>query len=739
MALAGKLTFGSYEVSQNPDGSPRVLGQGSFGVTYMARHTMLGRITALKVIREDLLKHGSRRGEEETGRFLAEARAVGNLHHPGIAMVHDCALDNGVFYYAMEYCDGGSLKDWSARNGPMPWTEVRRIALQLASALECAHASGFLHRDIKPSNIMLHDKGASRQAKLIDFGLATRFAIDSDESSVTVRHERHKFRGNLATASPEQILEQPLDPRSDLFSLGITLWWLLLGKSPFAGCMRGPMIARRLDSSSYASLLPEALDPEARSLLEGLLEKDPEKRFASARDVIKHLTDAPRAAVPVSEPFASPPVGLQPLPQPPNLEDDYAVGGILATAAQAKLYSGVNLATHRVVIVIIPDASLETAARVGMRDAANRHLDFGAYAFLDWRTTDGDDVFVISKPEGCSLLNILRKLGPARFADALPLFGHLARCFDASRAWTTFGIRMNPGDILVRTRNGDSHIDRFRSWSDIDPDSLRCLPSFHTGADRAAASDSTLSTTAHEFPPLAQFAALIYHVLAGSAVCYAAFFTASGCMVVPGLSEDGNAMLADTISAPETQPSACGFVQGLATLEGQPITELAPLIAPPNARDFATGAPAPATRRDMVGEHARLAAAEEARRNQEEAKLRQAQAEEEARLKTMVRHPLGIDPQLAAQAPPRSKGKTIAIAAAIMMLASAICDLVIIQRRKYEEATRSKEYLRQVRAEYEKSEIRADEQRQKEADAKRKKLAEEQRLRDESPKGDGGL
>jgi serine/threonine protein kinase len=589
MASSGKLTYGSYEVLQNPDGSPCTLGEGSFGITYKARHIMLGRINALKVIREDLLNRSSKQDQEETNRFLSEARAVGKLHHPGIAMVHDCALDNGVFYYAMEYCDGGTLQSLCDERGPLPWSEVRQIALQIASALDYAHASGFLHRDIKPANIMLNGRDKSRQAKLIDFGLAKQFTSDSIASSTTVRNDQENFRGNFATASPEQILEKPLDQRSDLFSLGVTFWWLLIGKNPFGEMKRGPLIADRVAPSSYASVLPADLEPEAVKLLTGLLEKDADNRISSAREVVEMLSPTATPVALAAAPPASPAAPLEPLASPPDFENGYVHTGTLASVSQAKLYVGKNRSTHQPVVAIIPFPSLDADALGGLRVAADRKLDFGAYAMLDWCLLDSDDVFVVSKPEGCSLLAILRKFGPAKFTDALPLLAHLARCFDASQAWTTFGIQVDPGEILLRTRDGGLELERFRAWSDLDPHAARCLPLFTSDADHADSSEATLSTSAQEFQPLAQFAALVYRVLAGSVVRYAAFFTTSGYVMASGLSEDGNALLADTICAPETQPSACHFLQVLASMESLAVAELTPLIDPPTSTDIEIG------------------------------------------------------------------------------------------------------------------------------------------------------
>jgi len=601
MATPEKLTYGSYEVIQNPNGGQWILGQGSFGVTYKARHVYLGRISALKVIRADLLNRGSKEDQEETKRFLDEARAVGRLHHPGIAMVHDCALDNGVLYYAMEYCDGGTLQNLCEENGPLPWSEVRLFAIQIAAALDYAHASGFVHRDIKPANIMLNGVGKSRQAKLIDFGLAKQFVSGTESSSATVRNDQENFRGNFATASPEQILEKPLDQRSDLFSLGVTLWWLLIGKNPFGDLKRGQLIADRVAPSSYASSLPLDLNGEARELLEALLEKELEKRIDSANRVVERLGVGLLTTSPHDSPL-TPPVVREPLQEPADLEPDFDPKGIFIKGKQVGLYNCIHQASGEPVLFVAPEHSFDPDAIGRMRIAASRKLNLGAYAFLDWRMSDGQDVFVISKPEGVSLLSILRKFGPARFSDALPFLMHLARCFDSSEAWTTFGIQVDPDDILVKTRDRSVELDKFRSWKDLDPAALRCLPFFSSFLDHTVPSEATILTSAREVHSLAQFAALVYRFLAGKAIPYAAFFTPNGYVMASGLSEDGNALLADTICAPETQPSAYRFLQLLANLESLPTPELPPFVDPPTAEEIEIGKLTPVSARPTVAD-----------------------------------------------------------------------------------------------------------------------------------------
>ena len=587
MATRRKLTYGSYEVLQNPDGSPWALGAGSYGITYKARHVLLDRTNALKVIGEDLLKRGNGQDPEAGNRFLSEVRAVGNLQHPGIAMVYDCGLDKGFFYFALEYCDGGTLHQWCEQHGPMPWPEVRQIALQVASAMDYAHTNGFLHQDVKPANILLDGSGPARQAKLIDFGLATNFLRDSAASESAGHTGQEHFRGNCATLSPEQLLEQSLDARSDLFSLGITLWWLLVGHNPFAGVKRGALIAERTSPASYAAELPGESASPVRELLESLVEKDPARRIASARELIDRLDAIPAGGNPPHG--GAPAVPLVPLAAPPDYEVGYQHAGALATANQAKWYSGTQRATQRPVVAIIPLPSLAPDALAGLRVAASRKLDFGVYALLDWCLLGNDDVFVVSVPAGCSLLAILRKFGPARLADAMPLLARLARCFDASRAWTTFGIQMDPREILLHTRAGEPALEHFHGWSDVDPHTARCLPLFAAAADQGTSNESTLSSSALEFPPLVQFAALVYRVLAGSVVRYAAFFTTNGYVMASGLSENGNALLARTLSAPESQSSACEFLLELAHAEALKVAAPAPLFDPPTALEIATG------------------------------------------------------------------------------------------------------------------------------------------------------
>src|SRR5947208_1638925 len=279
-----KVRFGNFEVMNDSEGRPVLLGKGTFGRTYQARHCFLDTIVALKIITERYVADATVRQ-----RFLTEARAVAKLSHPHIARLYDFGEMDGVLHYAMEYCGGGSLADHVAKHGPFGLRHVVEVGQQIAGALKCAHNGGFIHRDLKPSNIMLTEPKGPLFTKLIDFGLvqpslpgATR-SFSDDQSADGAR-----FLGTPLFASPEQLREEPMDVRTDLFSLGITLWFLMAGQAPEIGSS-AQIAASRLNRESYAARLPANLPPQFRDVLARLLEKDRRNRFATAADVFKAL------------------------------------------------------------------------------------------------------------------------------------------------------------------------------------------------------------------------------------------------------------------------------------------------------------------------------------------------------------------------------------------------------------------------------------------------------------------
>jgi serine/threonine protein kinase len=234
-AWEGDGHFGVYEVDRHEDGSLFELGRGAMGVTYRATDTTLQRKVALKIIKIDLGK----RSVEARERIMREARAAAALRHENIATVYQFGIreDTGQYFYAMELIEGETLDERVHRAGPLDARATIDIAQQVTSALAAAEKHGLVHRDLKPANLMLvsSDGETSNKKKLlvkiIDFGLAKAIHSQTDPKSLT--HDR--FVGTPAFASPEQFEHAALDVRSDIYSLGETLWFALTGKTPFAG------------------------------------------------------------------------------------------------------------------------------------------------------------------------------------------------------------------------------------------------------------------------------------------------------------------------------------------------------------------------------------------------------------------------------------------------------------------------------------------------------------------------
>jgi serine/threonine protein kinase/cytochrome c-type biogenesis protein CcmH/NrfG len=225
------VVFGDFEIARREDSSVWELGRGAMGVTYLAMDKVLRRKVALKVIEVPATKRGS---YELHQRFLREARSAASLRHPNVAAVYQFggSPDGRHRYYAMELVEGETLETRVRRDGPLNAKLVLEIAMQITRALTAAAAHGLIHRDLKPGNIMLaRSDTAELEVKVIDFGLAK--AISDAESEMDLTHGG--FVGTPNFASPEQFESGPVDVRSDIYSLGGTLWFALTGKTPFPG------------------------------------------------------------------------------------------------------------------------------------------------------------------------------------------------------------------------------------------------------------------------------------------------------------------------------------------------------------------------------------------------------------------------------------------------------------------------------------------------------------------------
>ena len=291
--------FGVYEIDRHPDGSLFELGRGAMGVTYRATDTTLHRKVALKIIKADIAE----RSADARERFMREARAAAALRHENIAIIHQFGmrLETGQYFYAMELIEGETLENRVRRSGPLDARTTIGIAQQVTSALTAAEKRGLIHRDLKPANLMLvGPEGESVNAttntklrvKIIDFGLAKAVHSQTDPKSLT----QDRFVGTPAFASPEQFEHSALDVRSDIYSLGETLWFALTGKTPFAGhTVEEIQRAQRSNVLPLEQLKAAHVPSGLTSLLKSMLAFQPASRPGSSELALQLRRCSPEA------------------------------------------------------------------------------------------------------------------------------------------------------------------------------------------------------------------------------------------------------------------------------------------------------------------------------------------------------------------------------------------------------------------------------------------------------------
>jgi serine/threonine protein kinase len=264
------------------------LGAGGMGEVYRAQDTRLERTVAIKILKARFSE-----------RFQREARAISALNHPHICTLYDIGSQDGIGYLVMEYVEGKPL------HGPLPVEEALRLAIQIAGALEAAHAKGILHRDLKPGNILVSKSGV----KLLDFGLAkfvpteTRAAeIRSAEATVTAPLTGPgQILGTLAYMAPEQIEGKPADARSDIFSFGLVLYEMLTGRRAFESSSKtGLMAAILKDEPPPLTSLQPSIPPALDRTVAKCLAKEPERRWQTVAEVRDALIACQRLAQPVA-------------------------------------------------------------------------------------------------------------------------------------------------------------------------------------------------------------------------------------------------------------------------------------------------------------------------------------------------------------------------------------------------------------------------------------------------------
>ncbi|MDQ3489155.1 MAG: serine/threonine-protein kinase [Acidobacteriota bacterium] len=289
------------------------LGAGGMGVVYRAHDTLLQRAVALKVLPADAMADESRQR-----RFLQEARAASALNHPHIVTIYDVIHEDGVYAIVMELIEGTSLQALVER-GPVPVQQALAIARQIADALGVAHAAGIVHRDLKPANVIVTARG---QAKVLDFGIAKLDPMHgpgTDSNTRTALTMMGAVLGTAAYMSPEQARGDPVDARTDVFSLGVVIYEMLSGRSPFAGPTLTAVLHKLLyeQPPDLMSLPGLEVPPAVAATVERALAKNQGERYqsmdgvAAALDAISAGRSAPAhssaiSAVPQSQPRRRP-------------------------------------------------------------------------------------------------------------------------------------------------------------------------------------------------------------------------------------------------------------------------------------------------------------------------------------------------------------------------------------------------------------------------------------------------
>jgi TolB-like protein/tetratricopeptide (TPR) repeat protein len=282
MALTSGTKLGPYEIQSS-------LGVGGMGEVYRATDTKLGRDIALKVLPAEMAQD-----PERLGRFRREAKALAQLDHPNIVTIHSVEECGGIHFLTMQLVDGLSL-DHLIPHGGLPVEQIIEIASALGDALAAAHEKGIVHRDLKPANVMVSNEG---RVKVLDFGLAKdiRGSNLGDATMTSAsRTEVGVVMGTPAYMSPEQTSARPLDHRTDIFSLGVTLHEMATGRRPFEGRSAAELVSSILRDTppSVTDVRPDLPGDLAR-IIRRCLEKDPRHRLQTARDVSNEFRDLAR-------------------------------------------------------------------------------------------------------------------------------------------------------------------------------------------------------------------------------------------------------------------------------------------------------------------------------------------------------------------------------------------------------------------------------------------------------------
>lgn len=576
--------FDHYEVLTRDDGSLYELGRGAMGVTYKALDTNLRIPVCLKVIASAHLHSDIARQ-----RFIREARSAARLRNPHVAAVYHLGTTGGTYYYAMEYIDGETVDALIKRNGPLPPQLALAITDQVARALAAAEPHGLVHRDIKPANLMVIREDEQITVKVIDFGLAKSSLPDEDSATLS----QGGFVGTPHFASPEQLEERELDVRSDIYSLGVTLWFMLAGRVPFGGSMAQVMSAHLSKSPPFEKLNVPA--PLAR-LLRRMLEKDCKNRPQNSSELRAEIaTCLTELAASESGGVVEEPLAVSDLQEKFVTVADpvlfggesvkFEVGGFVAgryrilenlgdTNLGCVFHAQDQTRMEDVKLIVLhPNVALNGEVLSALERSVEKLIPrpHANVVRVDALETVGDRTFLVLEWfEGASLVELLRARHELQADEVIALLGPIALAVDHVLASGSEEIDPGLHHVLVTFPQKPDPDWIHRQQSEWPPHAVKVNPFSLRGAVAAGqtiVAEPTAASGSATARAVRAVAAIAYELLGGKLSASALSGEAFDAKPLSSLSETGNLVLRRALDPDPPFSSSRSFVHALADPE----------------------------------------------------------------------------------------------------------------------------------------------------------------------------